>query len=61
MFPVWARKGGAINTGTYDGGYTYNKCSSSSGVFYQVDGNLGVGGISTEAGGECDVSSRAAT
>jgi len=48
---VWARKGD-INTGTYDGGYTYNKCSSSSGVFYQVDVNLGVGGISTEAGGD---------
>jgi filamentous hemagglutinin family protein len=51
---AWAH-GGAINTGTYDGGYTYNKCSSSSGVFYQVDGNLGVGGISTEAGGNVTI------
>jgi filamentous hemagglutinin family protein len=47
---AWARKGD-INTGTYDYGYTYEKSTSSGGTFYEVDGNYGVGGISTAAGG----------
>ena len=51
---AWAHAGN-INTGTYDAGYTYNKASSSGDIFYQVDQNLGVGGISTEAGGNVNL------
>jgi len=51
---AWAHAGN-VNTGNYDGGYTYNKASSSSQPFYQVDQNLGVGGISTEAGGNVNI------
>jgi filamentous hemagglutinin family protein len=51
---TWAHKGD-VNTGTYDAGYTYNVSTSSSDPFYQVDQNLGVGGISTEAGGDVNI------
>jgi filamentous hemagglutinin family protein len=51
---TWAHKGD-VNTGTYDAGYTYDVTTSSSDPFYQVDQNLGVGGISTEAGGNVNI------
>jgi filamentous hemagglutinin family protein len=51
---AWAHAGD-VNTGTYDAGYTCNVTTSSSDPFYQVDQNLGVGGISTEAGGNVNI------
>jgi filamentous hemagglutinin family protein len=51
---AWAHKGN-VNTGTYDGGYTYEETTSSANPFYEVDQNLGTGGISTEAGGDVKI------
>jgi filamentous hemagglutinin family protein len=51
---VWAHEGD-VNTGTYDAGYTYEETTSSSDPFYEVDQNLGTGGISTEAGGGVNI------
>jgi len=42
---------GDINTGTYDHGYEYLAASTLNFPYYEVDATYGVGGMSTEAGG----------
>ena len=43
---------GSINTGTYAHGYTFTSVNSLSSTYYRVDQVNGVGGISTQAGGD---------
>lgn len=43
---------GSINTGTYAHGYTFSSVNSLSSIYYKVDVVNGVGGISTQAGGD---------
>lgn len=46
---------GDINTGTYARGYVFNSANSLNSIYYKVDPANGVGGISTEAGGNVTI------
>ncbi|HXI71123.1 MAG TPA: filamentous hemagglutinin N-terminal domain-containing protein [Verrucomicrobiae bacterium] len=51
---AWALAGN-INTGTYAHGYTFSSVNSLSSIYYRVDQVNGVGGISTQAGGDVSI------
>jgi filamentous hemagglutinin family protein len=46
---------GDVNTGTYAHGYIFNSANSINATYYKIDPINGVGGISTEAGGNVTI------
>jgi filamentous hemagglutinin family protein len=51
---AWALAGD-VNTGTYAHGYVFNSANSLDSTYYKIDPFNGVGGISTEAGGNVTI------
>jgi hypothetical protein len=51
---AWALAG-SVNAGTYAHGYTFSSAGSLNSTYCQIDTTYGVGGISTEAGGNVTI------